>query len=120
MSPLSQHYAIRRLIGVALLALLLGQWTVLTHSVAHTRLTPGVAASADADADADADESWGHDAGSSFCQLVDQLLVGQAVGGEPAASPCVPPAATQAAAPATSIGPSPTAHSYHARGPPRT
>lgn len=132
MNPLSQRYAVRRLIGAVLLALLLGQWTVLTHSIAHTRLSPDVAAfggaGADADADAEAsasasadtDESWGHLAGSSVCQLVDQLLVGQAVGGEPAASPCVPPDARRAAALATSIGPSPTAHAYQARGPPRT
>ena len=142
MHPLSQRYAVRRLIGAVVLAMLLGQWTVLTHSIAHTRLGPdaaafigvgvgvGVGADADADADADAgatatasadtDDSWGHHAGSSVCQLVDQLLIGQAVGGDPAASPCVPPDATRAESLARSIGPSPVAHAYRARGPPRT
>jgi len=134
MHPLNQRYAVRRLIGAVVLALLLGQWTVLTHSITHTRLGPdaaafvgvgvgvgaGAGATASADTDTDTDESWGHHAGSSVCQLVDQLLIGQAVGGEPAAGPCVPPDATRAESLATLIGPSPVAHAYQARGPPRT
>ena len=124
MNPAGPRIAIRRFIGLAVLALLLGQWTVLRHALAHTGSSPALAAFAAVDAATDtvavADESWGHAAGSSVCQLVDQWLVGQLLGADAAASPCVPPAPTRAASPGSPIWSSPGGQAYQARGPPRT
>lgn len=105
--------ATRRLVGVALLALLLGQWTLLAHSIVHARAPSTAAASPEAD------HAWGHHAGTSACHLVDHLLTGQAPGGEPTTVSCLPPAAMRVAAPAPSIGPGPASRAYEARGPPR-
>ena len=113
MNPLRHCNATRRLIGVALLALLLGQWAVLAHSIAHAR-TPAPAA-----VSADTDHAWGHPAGTPACHLVDHLLAGQAPGGEPASVAFVPPAEMGLAVPASSIGPRPAPRAYQARGPPR-
>lgn len=111
-----QSNATRRLIGVSLLALLLGQWAVLAHSIGHGH-RPAVAAVAVDDHKQEHD-SWGHHAGTPTCQLVDHLLVGQATGGEPAPALWLPPAASQLAAPASSISPGPASRAYEARGPP--
>lgn len=105
--------AARRLIGAVLLALLVGQWTALAHSIGHAHL-PAQAALAVDDHDA-----WGHPVGSPSCQLVDHLLVGQAAGGDPAPVLRLPPAAALPAAPAASIAPGPAARAFEARGPPR-
>ena len=113
MNPLRHRNAARRLIGAALLALLLGQWAVLAHSIAHARTPAGAAVSANTD------DAWSHHAGTPACHLVDHLLVGQAAGAEPVSIPCLPPAARQVAAPAPSIGPGPASRAYEARGPPR-
>ena len=113
MNPLRHRNASRRVIGVALLALLLAQWTVLAHSIAHA-WSPAVV-----DVAADADHAWGHHAGTSACHLVDHLLAGQAPGGETASVPGLPPAALRLVAPAPSIGPGPVSRAYEARGPPR-
>lgn len=120
MNPASPRIAVRRLIGLALLALLLGQWTVLRHALTHTGSRPALAAAAavDAAAVAVADDAWGHAAGSSVCQLVDQWLLGQLLGVDATASPCVSPAPPRAASPGSPIWSSPAAQAYQARGPP--
>ncbi|MBA4178217.1 MAG: hypothetical protein C0505_16925 [Leptothrix sp. (in: Bacteria)] len=113
MSALRPGDAARRIVGVALLALLLGQWTVLAHLIAHAR-APAAAAVL-----ADGDNVWGHDAGTPACHLVDHLLAGQAPGGEPAPAACVPRALPRLAAPAPSTHAGPAAQAYEARAPPR-
>lgn len=105
--------AARRLVGVALLALLLGQWTALAHSVVHAHLP------AQASLTVDDHDAWGHQAGTPNCQLVDHLLVGQAAAGAPAPLLGVPPALTLPAALAPSIAPGPASRAFEARGPPR-
>jgi hypothetical protein len=109
--------ASRRFVGVALLALLLGQWTVLAHSIAHAPTTEASAVSAEPDHVGD--HSWDHATGTSTCQLVDHLLAGLASAGEPAPAPCLPPAALRVAALCASPAPGPIARAYEARGPPR-
>ncbi|MFM7531630.1 MAG: hypothetical protein ACKO5J_03895 [Rubrivivax sp.] len=86
-APTPRHTA-RRLIAVALLALVLGQWTALAHSIGHAHLPDDAAAPA-----VDDHGAWGHQAGTQACQLVDHLLSGQAAGGGPAPLVVVPPAA---------------------------
>lgn len=116
MNLLCRRNATRRIVGVALLALLallLGQWTLLAHTIAHARAPAALAVSADADHD------WGHHAGTPACHLVDHLLTGQAPGAQAASAPPVPPAAVRVAAPPPSIGPGAVARAYEARGPPR-
>ena len=111
----------RRIVGVALLVLLLAQWAALVHTVMHTVVptilhTP-VQAGAVIQADAvDADE---HTAGSPVCQLFDHLLVAQAAAGDepqlpqPLWSTAAPPWALLPAQPRlASLG-------YDARGPPQ-
>ena len=115
MSPLRHRNAARRFIGVALLALLLllGQWMVIAHSIAHAR-TPASAA-----VSADTHHAWDHRADTPACHLVDHLLAGQAPGAELASVAFVPPSAVEVAVPASSIGPVPALRAYQARGPPR-
>jgi hypothetical protein len=105
--------AARRLVGAALLALLVGQWTALAHSVAHARLPAQAAMSVDKP------DAWAHRAGTPSCQLVDHLLVGQMAGADPAGLLRAPPAATRLTAPAPSISPCSASRAYEARGPPR-
>lgn len=112
MIRLRHRNATRRLVGVALLALLLGQWTALAHSIAHALGPPAVASVA-------SDQAWGHHAGTPACSLVDHLLGGQAPGGPGVSVACVPAAALRLALPASSIGPRPLLRVYEARGPPR-
>jgi hypothetical protein len=109
--------ASRRLVGVALLALVLGQWTMLAHAIAHAR-TAAVVEHA-AGVDQDHSHGWGHDAGTPVCDLVDHLLTGQAPGVSHEAVRCLPPAAALAATAAPSEAPGPFAPAYEARGPPR-
>lgn len=105
----------RRLVGVALLALLLAQWAALAHAWAHGPLhmsgQPAV--------EADADVTWDHDAGSPACQLVDQLLNAQAAGAAPAAVPFFLATTPPAAAPGGPIARGLALRAYEARGPPR-
>ena len=112
MTRLCHRNAIRRLIGVVWLALLLGQWTALVHSIDHAPSSAAVAGSADTD------HAWSHGAGTSACHLVDHLLTGHGPGGQPATVCGFPPAGLRVAASAPSIGPGPLARAYEARGPP--
>ena len=105
--------ASRRLVGVALLALLLGQWTVLAHSIAHAAPTAASAVSVESD------HTWDHAAGTPACHLVDHLLAGQAPAGDLAPVPCLPAAARLVAALSASRAPGPISRAYEARGPPR-
>ena len=104
---------VRRLIGAALLSLMLGQGMALVHAIEHANVPTAVA-----DAD-DADHAWGHLAGSSACHLLDHLLVGQAPGDEYAGPPCVPTPALPLVAPPPPICCGPAPRPYEARGPPR-
>lgn len=104
--------ASRRLVGVALLALLLGQWTVLAHSIAHAR------APAASGVSVEADHAWDHAAGTPTCHLVDHLLAGQAPPVDLAPAPCLPAAAPRIAALSSSLSPGPISRAYEARGPP--
>ncbi len=115
MKPLARRNASRRLVGLALAALLLAQWTVLVHWIAHARAPAVVERSAEPDQD----NAWGHHAGASACVLVDHLLTGQAPGVEHAAAACEPPAQPRVAAAAPADAPAPAARAYDARGPPR-
>lgn len=110
------HLATRRLIGVALLAMLLGQWTALVHSIDHARAHEFVEQSVDGSHAHD--DAWGHRAGTSACDLVDHLLTGQAPGGEPAAGLWLSPETSHIAAGAASNAPRPVVRAYEARGPP--
>jgi hypothetical protein len=104
----------RRWIGVAVLALLLAQWTALGHAFSHASWRSPTAV-----AQADDAHGWSHSAGSSACQLVDQLLVGQATGGDPPVLCVVLTGATAAPlAPSRAPAQRPLA-AYDARGPPR-
>lgn len=105
--------AIRRLVGVMVLALLLAQWVALTHAVAHAQLD------ADSALAAESDNAWGHQAATPSCQLVDQLLIGQLSVGDPAAIPWFWATATPVASPILSIDRGVTLRAYEARGPPR-
>lgn len=102
-----------RLVGAALLALLLTQWTALTHAIAHAPL------SADHVVAEDADGRWGHDAGTSTCNLIDHSLVGHAPVGDCAPVAWEPPEAALATAPKYRRVRSCTRPAYEARGPPR-
>ena len=106
-------HATRRLVGVALLTLLLAQWTVLTHAIAHAQLGTGAVVAAQADA------PWSHQAGTPSCLLVDHLLIGQLSGGDPAAIPWFWPASAPAASPNLPIACGFALRAYEARGPPR-
>jgi hypothetical protein len=103
----------RRCIGAAVLALLLAQWTALGHAYSHAAWrTAAVAQTDDA-------QGWHHAAGSSACQLVDQLLVGQATGGEPLTlATCLRGARVLPLAPTTAAACA-LLSAYDARGPPR-
>ncbi len=113
MNPHRNRGATRRVVAAVLLALLLGQWTVLVHAINHAGTATPAALSADSD------QAWGHQSGTSACHLVDHLLAGQAPGGEPASAAFVPPSAIEVAVPATPICPGPASRAYEARGPPR-
>lgn len=109
----------RRLVGVALLALLLAQWTALAHAWAHGPLHISGHISGQPAAEAEADVTWDHDAGSSACQLVDHLLIGQAAGAASAAVPFFLATTPPAAAPGGPIARGLALRAYEARGPPR-
>ena len=105
--------AIGRLVGAVLLALLLAQWTTLTHAIAHVPL--GAAGLATIEGDG----RWGHDAGSPSCLLIDHLLLGELTGGDAPAMSGLPPDAMLATAPKCRRAHSSTRRAYEARGPPR-
>jgi hypothetical protein len=102
-----------RLVGVALLALLLAQWTALTHAVAHAPLAADMALAAEAES------PWGHGVNSPSCDLIDHLLLGHAMLGDPSPLAWVPPEATLAKVPKSRLFRSGTRQAYEARGPPR-
>ena len=112
--------SLSRLIGVAVLALLLGQWTVLLHSIEHAHAHKHAHAHeyAEITAEANADHDWGHEAGTPTCQLLDQLLTGQAPSPERLAVDYLRPADVRVAAPAPSTAPGPAWRAYQPRGPP--
>ncbi len=125
----------RRLVGVVLLALLVAQWSALLHAVAHApalsaarfhHATPQAAGAEAAASDttdhrrhAGHSDHSDHEAGSSVCQLFDQLLLGQAPGsnGPPVIAAPWRQEAPQAQRP--SATPRTAATPYEARGPPR-
>jgi len=113
MQPLRRAHATRRIVGLALLALLLAQWSALVHVIAH-----GPGHRSDVVAAADQDE-WGHPAGSPACQLFDHLLAGQAPGFDSAPAPVVPTVTAPAARPAPWAESGPEHRAYQARAPPR-
>ena len=119
MNSIRQRRLTCRIVGVLLLALLLAQWTVLGHAIAHGSVAPGVSASPAAHAGNDVGLTWGHEAGAPECQLFDQLLSGQALGAEAAPMPGVPLASTPLAANELSPCRQPTLRAYLARGPPQ-
>ncbi len=111
----------RRIVGVALLALVLAQWAALVHTVMHT-VTPTVrhaTVQAGGVVEGAAAEPSEHAAGSPVCQLVDHLLVAQTSGGpqpqlpEPPWSTAAPPWALLPALPRQ------PQQGYDARGPPQ-
>ena len=116
MTLLGQLRITRRIIGVALLALLLGQWAALAHSVQHAREPTGPAVPAYVATD-DSDV-WGHQVGTSACHLMGHLLTGQAPGVANVAVPCSPLAAVPAMAPTAPPYQGAASRAYEARGPP--
>ena len=101
-----------RLVGAALLALLLAQWTALTHAIAHAPLGATVAVAVVDDG------HWGHDADTPACALIDHLLLGELTGGEAPAISWLPPDVMLAAAPKCRLACSVALRAYQARGPP--
>jgi hypothetical protein len=105
-----------RIAAWAMLAALAVQWLALGHAVEHAS---EVAALVEA-AGHDSQHALGgdHDAGSSLCQLLDQLLSGQGVAPQAiAVAPCSAPAA-QPDLGTPSFDGTP-ASAYEARAPPR-
>ena len=101
-----------RLVGAALLALLLAQWAALTHAIAHAPLgAAGVVAIED-------EGRWDHDAETPACALIDHLLLGELTGGEAPAISALPPDAMPAAAPKCRLVGGVALRAYQARGPP--
>lgn len=122
MQSLRRHTAIRRIVGVALLAMLLAQWQVLAHAIAHGPWYSHAAALADigrADQPGHAEDGWGHPAGAPACELFDALLGAQAPGAEPATAPQLPKSPRRFASPAQLADIGPALRAYEARGPPR-
>ena len=103
----------RRIVGAALLAVLLAQWAALVHTVLHGPVHAGVVIQGHAA------ESSNHAAGSPVCQLFDHLLVAQTGGGKqpqvagPQWSTAVPPWALLPALHCQAV------QGYEARGPPQ-
>jgi hypothetical protein len=102
--------------GLALLALLVGQWAILGHSIAHAR-TPDVAERL-VDVAHKQGQDWGHEAGTSACDLVEHLLTGQAPGEEHEVLLGLAPVEGPAAVAASSNAPGLVSPAYEARGPP--
>jgi len=106
-----------RLIGAALLALLLAQWTALMHAIAHAPLATGAVVSAEADADADS--LWHHAANSPSCELIDKVLLGHSTTGDASPGVWQLPEATLTMAPKYRRVRSAARQAYEARAPPR-
>lgn len=131
MQALRRPNATRRIVGVALLALLLSQWQALAHAIAHGPWHTGAVAAAashaaghggyanhDGHAGHDGD-GWGHPAGSPACELFDALLGAQAPGAEAATLPLLPPSQGRFVLPGRLADAGPALRAYEARGPPR-
>jgi hypothetical protein len=123
--------ATRRIVGVALLALLLAQWQALAHAIAHgpwhahaaavsvaDAIGHGGHANHDGHAGHDAD-GWGHPAGSLACELFDALHGAQAPGAGAATLPPLPLSQGHFVSPARLADSGPALRAYEARGPPR-
>ena len=101
-----------RLVGAALLALLLAQWTALTHAIAHAPLGPTVVVAIDDDG------QWGHDADTPACALINHLLLGELTGSDAPAIPGLQPNPMPAAAQKCRLVGGVPLRTYQARGPP--
>lgn len=119
MNPTRHRRLTCRIVGMLLLALLMAQWSVLGHAIAHGTPTSLVSASAVAKADHGDHQTWGHEAGAPECRLFDQLLSGHALAADAAPMPGLPLARTPVAANELSACRQPTLRGYLARGPPR-
>ena len=134
MQALRRPNATRRIVGVALLALLLSQWQALAHAIAHGPWhTDAVAVAANhaagpwghANHDGHAGhaghdgDGWGHPAGSPACELFDALLGAQAPGAEAATLPLLPPSQGRFVLPGRLADAGPALRAYEARGSPR-
>lgn len=131
MQALRRPNATRRIVGVALLALLLAQWQALAHAMAHGPWHAHAAALSANDAAGHAGhanhdghaghtaDGWGHPAGSPACELFDALLGAQAPGAEAAIVPPRPSSQGSFALPAPFAVAGPALRAYEARGPPR-
>ena len=104
---------LRRVVGVAMLSLVLAQWVALVHAIEHAH---GPSAAADQH---DPDGAWGHEAGSSACLLIDHLLTGQAPGEPATGLPDASAAESTAVGPTKSVFHGRNPKPYQARGPPR-
>lgn len=114
----------RRLTGLLVLALLCAQWIGLVHAIAHGPADAvEVARAHHGDHAGHAghdghDDHWGHDADTPVCQVVDQLLCGQAVGDAVATLPPLERAGPVAAAHRHPVPTGRVPCPYEARGPP--
>ena len=112
---------IGRLIGAALVALLLAQSAALTHAVAHT---PRGASAVLAEREDGPSGPWGpsgrwdHDAGTPTCTLIDHLLLGTSTGGDSPAVAGLPPEASVASVSKQRRLCAGSRQPYEARGPP--
>ncbi len=103
----------RGLLGVAVLVLLLAQWTALVHAIVHAPTGVHTTASRDVDA------AWGHTADSASCHLLDHLLTGQAPGPAEAKAPFACPVEAAPASRLTAIHRHQVLRPYEALGPPQ-
>jgi hypothetical protein len=107
---------VRRIVGAALLALLLAQWLAFAHAVLHAaQARPALAFAA---VEAAQPDVFGHAAGTPECRLVDQVLSGA---DGLLAAPVVAQAAPESvvAAPGEAPRGESAPRPYQARAPPR-
>ena len=113
----------RWLIGLALSALVATQWLALVHGIGHGMGRPAGPRATLASADAAGTGRvllkliTGHDEGSAFCQLLDQLSHAGPLAQVPPAPAALPPSAAEFAAPVLPALRSPEL-AYRARAPP--
>lgn len=103
-----------RLAGAALLALLLAQWSALTHAIDHTRWSATQAV------ERGSDDRWGHVVDTLPCEVIDHLLTVQQTGSSPGAAQGVSAPFWIAPLPNRPLARRVWLRAYQARGPPRT